>query len=127
MKKVFNEKNECSGCTACYSVCGKKAINMIKDKEGFLYPSINKSLCVNCGICKKMCSKLEQNCIGDIYAVKSKKLDIQKKSQSGGIFYHIANEFINSGGIVVGVVYSDKYKVKHTIVTNTYDLKITGI
>ena len=34
----FENKNECCGCTACYSICPKSAIQMVEDEEGFLYP-----------------------------------------------------------------------------------------
>ena len=51
----IKDKVKCSGCTACYSICPKKAITMKEDEEGFLYPSINKSKCINCGLCEKVC------------------------------------------------------------------------
>ena len=35
----FNiEKKNCSGCSACYSVCPKQCITMVRDEEGFVYP-----------------------------------------------------------------------------------------
>ena len=34
----FNiEKKNCSGCSACYSVCPKQCITMVRDEEGFVY------------------------------------------------------------------------------------------
>lgn len=52
---LFIHKNECCGCGACYSVCPKNAIFMVKDEEGFLYPQIKESLCIRCGVCKSVC------------------------------------------------------------------------
>ena len=36
----------CSGCSACCSVCPKNAIEMITDKEGFLKPSVDNDKCI---------------------------------------------------------------------------------
>ena len=42
----------CCGCTACMSVCPKAAIEMKEDFEGFLYPELDESKCINCGLCE---------------------------------------------------------------------------
>lgn len=58
MKKIpilYKSKEECCGCSACYSVCSRKAITMVEDKEGFAYPVIEKRLCVGCQICIGVC------------------------------------------------------------------------
>ena len=52
---LFENENECCGCTACYAVCPQKAIKMEEDKEGFLYPNVDDSLCVKCFLCMKVC------------------------------------------------------------------------
>ena len=48
-------KDKCTGCEACVQMCGKNAILMQEDIEGFRYPVIDESLCINCGLCKKSC------------------------------------------------------------------------
>lgn len=48
-------QDTCTGCGACYNICSRKAINMSQDAEGFLYPIINVTLCVECGLCEKIC------------------------------------------------------------------------
>lgn len=59
-KLTFN-KDECCGCTACYSICPKGAIIMSSDEEGFLYPMINADRCIKCHKCLNVCSfKVEQ-------------------------------------------------------------------
>ena len=52
------DKRNCCGCTSCAQKCPKNAIEMIEDKEGFLFPSINKEKCINCGLCIKTCPML---------------------------------------------------------------------
>ena len=46
----------CTGCRACEQLCGKKAIRLIADKEGFLTATIDENCCVDCGLCRKHCS-----------------------------------------------------------------------
>lgn len=53
--KLFDSKDMCCGCGACYSICHQKAILMLADSEGFLYPSIDDNICVRCGSCIKVC------------------------------------------------------------------------
>ena len=52
---LYNRKEECCGCTACYAICPKSAISMVEDEEGFEYPWINESKCIRCNICLKVC------------------------------------------------------------------------
>ena len=37
---LYERKEDCCGCTACYAICPKSAIEMKEDEEGFEYPSI---------------------------------------------------------------------------------------
>ena len=52
---LYNRKEECCGCTACYAICPKEAINMVEDEEGFEYPSVDLNKCVYCYMCLKVC------------------------------------------------------------------------
>ena len=52
---LYEKKAFCCGCTACYSICPRKAIQMIEDEDGFEYPVIQENLCVNCKQCIKVC------------------------------------------------------------------------
>ena len=52
---LYDRKEMCCGCTACYAACPKGAIQMIEDEEGFMYPKINEDLCVFCYRCIKVC------------------------------------------------------------------------
>lgn len=52
---LYERKEECCGCTACYAICSTSSIIMIEDTEGFLYPKIEERTCVRCGKCLKVC------------------------------------------------------------------------
>ena len=52
---LYNRKEECCGCTACYAICPKEAIRMVEDEEGFEYPQIDDSKCIRCYQCIKVC------------------------------------------------------------------------
>lgn len=52
---LYERKEDCCGCTACYAICPKSAITMIEDNEGFDYPQINEELCIRCYRCIKVC------------------------------------------------------------------------
>lgn len=52
---LYERKEDCCGCTACYAICPKSAIEMKEDEEGFEYPQINEEICVRCGMCMKVC------------------------------------------------------------------------
>lgn len=58
---LYSRKEDCCGCTACYSVCPQGAISMVEDEEGFLYPVIDEEKCVRCYMCLKACAFKEDN------------------------------------------------------------------
>ncbi|MED9970152.1 MAG: 4Fe-4S dicluster domain-containing protein [Ruminococcus sp.] len=71
--KLFENKNECCGCGACYAICPMSgpdrpqkaritekenhtgAITMKPDEEGFLYPVIDAEICIRCFRCIEVC------------------------------------------------------------------------
>lgn len=110
--------NNCSGCHACYSICPKSAIAMNANHEGFLYPQIDKTRCVDCGLCGKVCPIFEplknKNVITNSYAAINKNEKNRMESSSGGIFTAIAEIIIDEGGVVFGAKFSDDYSVVHS-------------
>ena len=52
---LFNKKEQCCGCSACYLSCPVQAIEMVEDDEGFLYPWINDIKCISCKKYIKVC------------------------------------------------------------------------
>ena len=37
-KNILQDMSACTACHACYNICAVKAVKMIADTEGFLYP-----------------------------------------------------------------------------------------
>ena len=52
---LYENKEDCCGCTACFATCPVNAIEMISDDEGFLYPVICEDKCVQCQKCLIVC------------------------------------------------------------------------
>lgn len=52
---LYEKKEQCCGCTACYAICPKKSILMVEDVEGYLYPQIDEAKCVRCYRCICVC------------------------------------------------------------------------
>ena len=48
---TIKEKEHCTGCYACANICPKGCISMETDQEGFWYPEVDYSQCIECGRC----------------------------------------------------------------------------
>lgn len=120
-----NTKEDCCGCTACAMVCPTKAIVMVSDEEGYLYPSLNCELCVGCAQCEQVCpmmNRQEGSCI-EVIAAKAKDDTIRLASTSGGIFPILANSILAQGGMVAGVVFDDQFSVIHILSDKSADIR----
>ena len=111
----ITDKKRCTGCEACANVCPVQAITMLPDREGFLYPTVDESICVECGLCVKRCPVLVERCVGRpivAYAVQNKDECVRRESSSGGAFTAIAQEVLRQGGLVFGAAF-DIFKSRH--------------
>ena len=116
MENYFNtgKKELCNGCGACALRCPKKAIEMVEDSEGFLYPHVNKEKCIDCGLCEKVCSnfnKSEQK--SDAYIAINNNEKELRNAASGGMFYILAKYVIENKGVVFGVTYDKDLNTIH--------------
>lgn len=128
MTNVFETRDQCCGCSACEAVCCRNAISLVPDREGFLYPEVNRNLCVSCGECKRVCAFNVPASVTNLfeqkyYYARSKDDRILLKSSSGGVFSQLYVHFLRSKGAVCGAVFSDGLSVKHEIAFSETDCK----
>ena len=112
----IKEKQACCGCAACVQACPKQCISMREDKEGFLYPEVDKTVCVDCHLCEKVCPVLNQGKEREplkVYAAKNKDEEIRRQSSSGGIFTLLAEQVLDDGGVVFGARFDENWEVVH--------------
>src|SRR5574344_829304 len=110
----ITDKHNCCGCSACASICPKHCITMQADNEGFLYPKVNETDCIDCGLCEKVCHELhpfEERKPEKVYAAINKDQEVRLKSSSGGIFYLLAEKTIAEGGVVFGARFDEQWQV----------------
>ena len=126
MKHINITSQNCSGCTACASVCPKQSISFSEDSEGFLVPVVDEETCINCGKCLQTCPSIGgQNDLDDHYKVKAyafKNNDdvIRSHSASGALFPAFAEYFILIlHGYVCGCILDENLNAKH-IVSNKW-------
>lgn len=148
----ITKKEDCCGCASCVNICPKQCIHMEMDSEGFLYPVVEKSACVDCGLCEKACpvikeqesrqkeqgnsSKVPESHLKEqenvkklvsaypkTYAAKNKDKEIVRTSSSGGIFTLLAKMVLEEKGVVFGAVMTeDCRQVVHIAVEDPKEL-----
>jgi len=122
MKKNISfivEKNECTGCSACYNICPTKAIDMVFSEEGFYVPKIDENLCTNCGKCLTVCPVENMPSLEDrfsnpkTYVAWSLDESIRMSSSSGGIYPELARKVLEQKGTVFAVGWSNEWLPEH--------------
>lgn len=122
------ESNKCCGCAACANRCAKGAIAMLPNEEGFLHPTVNTLLCVECGMCEKACPGLlpavdmEKSLTPRAYIIQHKDETIRYQSTSGGAFSAIAESIIRRGGVIFGAIMTENLTVRHGYVETKEEL-----
>lgn len=112
----IKEKHDCCGCSACVQRCPKHCISLKEDEEGFLYPSVDVSECIDCGLCEMVCpwlSRPDRILPVGVLAVKNRNEGERMSSSSGGVFIAVARKVIENGGVVFGAVFDEKWEVRH--------------
>ena len=102
---------------------------MISDNEGFYYPIVEKSECINCGLCELKCpvlnpiSHTKERIDAFAYAAYSKDTSLRRKSSSGGVFTEIAQYVLYNKGVIFGAAFDEKMHLKHIAIDSINDLE----
>lgn len=114
--------------------------------DGFLYPSIDKEKCMQCGKCNDICPErqgrdaafpIRWNAHQDLqdempkkgyfaakaYAAIARDEEIRSQSTSGGIFALLARKVLSKGGLVAGAAYGGDLYVRHKMARNENELR----
>lgn len=118
---------QCTGCMACTDSCPRNALFPSFADDGHIYPELNKSLCINCGLCEKACpvvSKLNynQSVISCAYSTWANDSILRSKSATAGAFAAMAQYILVHGGQVCGAAIVDGLHVKHIIIDSVDQL-----
>lgn len=116
--------SKCTGCSACASICAQNAITLVENEKGFKYPKVNTELCVNCGLCETVCccERLSEQKEYEAFLVIHNDESVRSTSQSGGLFYGLAELVLARGGIVYGAAVCDDLVIRQIRVDNAASL-----
>jgi len=116
--------SQCFGCEACVQICPRAAIAMVEDSEGFRYPQIDGSKCVDCGLCRRVCPYVtdtnKANMPLEVFGGYHKNETIRRNSTSGGAFSAIVDTWCNKEYAIFGAV-ANGLAVFHEFVTDKAD------
>ena len=126
----ITDKSQCTGCTACYSICGHNAITMQFDECSHIYPIVDMDKCTDCGLCEKVCPLLHKDSLPQdvnleelqVKAVYNKNDEVRSRSTSGGLFSLLADYIIDKGGIVCAARFDEKYHIFHDFFNSMDDV-----
>lgn len=125
-----NKKEFCTGCRACELSCPKNCINMKEDHEGFIYPVIDKTKCIDCGKCLKVCpvinniktkDKLDKK---EVYGYKIDNKSTLLLSSSGGAFTSIVESFCYDNFVIFGVKFDENLNAVHDFIQDKKDIQM---
>lgn len=90
-------------------------------------PKASADKCIQCGKCEKtcpICNPIERLDIPiGVFAAKIRDADAHKHSQSGGVFYALAEEILRKGGCVYGAALNRQFKTEHIRVSDLRGLR----
>lgn len=120
------KKSDCCGCSACVQRCPAQCITIREDEEGFLYPVVDESRCIDCHLCEKVCPVINKSASLKplkVLAAQNKNENQRLRSSSGGIFVVLAEQTIRRGGVVCGARFDENWEVEHAFAGTLEELE----
>ncbi len=119
------DKTKCDGCNACQVICPVDCIALPLDKEGFYYPIVDESICIDCDLCDRVCHyidefsfrkyNLKRYSTSLVYGCYSNDINTRLDSTSGGIFSELAEKMFSLNGWVGGAIFNSDHTVSHIL------------
>lgn len=126
MIKKAVDTGKCIGCGNCLSICPVSAITFT-GRNGFQYPSVNQNTCVNCRKCDKVCpengEEISYSSPNAFYAAYVNETAMHPESTSGGICTLASAYFIQNGGVVYSVRFTDEWDAEYARLYKIEDIK----
>lgn len=121
------DAEKCCGCEGCKSICPKSAIKTTESIDGFILPEVNPELCIECGLCEKVCPMYHagiaiSSTAGEAYAAVNKNDAELSQSSSGGIFSLVADYVLDEGGFVAGASFDRSLTLRHVVTEDKNDI-----
>lgn len=124
--------HDCYGCSVCAIACGKKAITMQLNVDGFYKPVVDTTKCVDCGICLDVCAfndsivKQDKEFQLSCYAAWTKNDEVRKMCTSGGGAFELGRYLLQKGYGVIGCRYnSKKHIAEHYLAETEEELMVS--
>ena len=108
------DRESCTGCGMCMSICKRNCISLVKDDSAAIYPHIDAQKCVSCSECVKVCpsNSIKPEMLSlprKVYVGWNTDNDIRKNAASGGVasaFYQCA---FDNGWLATGTRFTDEH------------------
>lgn len=126
--RVEQHAVSCVGCMGCANVCPTRAIQMQYDDNGFLYPIVDDTKCLNCSKCKSVCQMYQSRPVEEYfqcgYIAISQHKKIYQNAASGGVFGAIAMSFFDNypSACVIGAAFLNG-KVSHVSIKSKSEIE----
>lgn len=112
--------NKCVGCGSCVAACPKQSIKMVTS-QGFWYPEIDDSTCINCDKCSRVCAIDNNEHLFKFpqayFASYAKEDYMSPASTSGGLCAVISRRFLEKGHYVVAAKFNEEWQLQHNWAT----------
>ena len=125
---IYPQKENCCGCGICAESCPVQAIKMEPDENGFFYPIANRSICIKCSKCEKVCAfNSLDNATEPLeyYVARHKSDSVCRESTSGGMYTAITDVFLNQGNVVYSPAFDQRMYLQHMRICNAAERDIS--